>query len=46
MGDPNEHNTLSYITERVDNFLSDNKTSIQNRTINFQTEQGLVAIGS
>ncbi len=41
-----ERNTLSYITERIDNFLSDNQSSIENRTINFQTEQGLIAIGS
>ena len=39
-------NSLSYITERIDNFLSDSKTSIQNKSINFQTEQGLIAIGS
>ncbi|MDD2487804.1 MAG: putative peptidoglycan glycosyltransferase FtsW [Candidatus Gracilibacteria bacterium] len=39
-------NTFSYITERFDNFMSDNQTSIQNKTINFQTEQGLIAIGS
>jgi cell division protein FtsW len=37
---------VSYISERVDNFLSDNKTSIQNQSINFQTKQGLIAIGS
>ena len=37
---------LSYITDRIDNFLADNQTSIRNRSINFQTEQGLIAIGS
>ena len=37
---------LGYITQRIDNFLSDNKTSIQNQSINFQTKQGLIAIGS
>lgn len=37
---------LSYISERIDNFLSDNKDSIANSTINFQTKQGLIAIGS
>lgn len=37
---------LSYITQRVDNFLSDNETAINNQTINFQTKQGLIAIGS
>jgi hypothetical protein len=30
----------------MNNFLADNKTAIQNKTINFQTEQGLIAIGS
>lgn len=39
-------NTLTYITERMDNFLADNQSAISNRTINFQTEQGLIAIGS
>lgn len=35
-----------YVSQRIDNFLSDNKTSIQNQSINFQTKQGLIAIGS
>lgn len=39
-------NSFSYITDRVDNFLADNKNAIQNKSINFQTEQGLIAIGS
>lgn len=39
-------NSLSYISERFDNFLSDNKSSIQNKTINFQTLQWLIAIWS
>ena len=39
-------NSLSYISDRIDNFLADNKSLIQNKTINFQTEQGLIAIGS
>lgn len=43
---PKERGKLSYISERIDNFLSDNKTSIQNQSINFQTKQGLIAIGS
>lgn len=30
----------------MDNFLADNKDAIRNKTINFQTEQGLIAIGS
>lgn len=43
---PIDRNSFSYITDRVDNFLADNKNAIQNKTINFQTEQGLIAIGS
>jgi cell division protein FtsW len=42
----NDRNSFSYITDRVDNFLADNQNAIQNKTINFQTEQGLIAIGS
>ncbi|MBW7954891.1 cell division protein FtsW [Candidatus Gracilibacteria bacterium] len=37
---------LSYITDRIDNFLTDEKDSIKNKTINYQTEQALIAIGS
>lgn len=36
---PTDRNSFSYITDRVDNFLADNKNAIQNKTINFQTEQ-------
>ncbi|MCP4522887.1 MAG: FtsW/RodA/SpoVE family cell cycle protein, partial [Candidatus Gracilibacteria bacterium] len=43
---PETRKTLSYITDRVDNFLADNKEIIKNRTINYQTEQALIAIGS
>jgi len=39
-------NKLWYITKRIDNFLEDNKTSISNKTINYQTKQGLIAIWS
>lgn len=39
-------NTYSYITDRMDNFLSDKKEAIQNKTINYQTEQALIAIWS
>ena len=39
-------NTLWYITQRIDNFLADNKEAISNKTINYQTEQALIAIGS
>ncbi len=42
----NKTGKFIYIAERFDNFLSDNKTSIQNKTINFQTEQWLIAIWS
>jgi cell division protein FtsW len=39
-------NTLGYITQRIDNFFDDNKEAIENKTINYQTEQALIAIGS
>ena len=39
-------NTLWYITQRIDNFLADNETAIKNKSINYQTEQGLIAIWS
>jgi cell division protein FtsW len=39
-------NTLWYITQRIDNFLADNEESIKNKTINYQTEQALIAIWS
>lgn len=37
---------FSYITDRIDNFLADNKDAIKNKTINYQTEQALIAIWS
>lgn len=43
---PDSRNKLSYITDRIDNFLEDNKTAIRSKTINYQTEQGLIAIWS
>jgi cell division protein FtsW len=47
LGSEGEHKSkFAYVTERIDNYLSDNKTAIQKQTINFQTEQGLIAIGS
>jgi cell division protein FtsW len=39
-------NTLWYITQRIDNFLSNNEEAIKNKTINYQTEQALIAIWS
>jgi cell division protein FtsW len=39
-------NSLGYITQRIDNFLSDEKTSIENKSINYQTEQAVIAIWS
>lgn len=39
-------NNLWYITNRIDNFLSNNEEAIKNKTINYQTEQALIAIGS
>ena len=43
---PESRNKLSYITDRIDNFLNDNQEAIKNKTINYQTEQALIAIGS
>lgn len=39
-------NNLWYITQRIDNFLADNREAIKNKTINYQTEQALIAIWS
>ncbi len=39
-------NSLTYISDRLDNFFTTNKNAIQNDTINYQTKQGLLAIGS
>jgi cell division protein FtsW len=39
-------NSLWYITQRIDNFLADNEKAIKNKTINYQTEQALIAIWS
>lgn len=39
-------NSFWYITQRLDNFLSDEKTAIENKTINYQTEQWIIAIWS
>ena len=39
-------NTLWYITQRIDNFLADNEEAIKNKTINYQTEQALIAVWS
>lgn len=44
--DPTSRNKLSYIHDRFNNFLSDEKELIKNKTINYQTEQALIAIGS
>lgn len=43
---PEDRNKLSYITDRIDNFLADPEEIIKNKTINYQTEQALIAIGS
>lgn len=43
---PETRNKLSYITDRIDNFITDEKELIKNKTINYQTEQGLIAIWS
>lgn len=39
-------NNLWYITQRIDNFMADNKEAISNKTINYQTEQAIIAIWS
>lgn len=39
-------NKLWYVTQRIDNFLNDEKEAIKNKTINYQTEQALIAIWS
>ncbi len=39
-------NKLWYITKRIDNFFSSNQQAIKNKTINYQTKQWLIAIGS
>lgn len=39
-------NKLSYITDRIDNFITDEKEQIKNKTINYQTEQAIIAIWS
>jgi cell division protein FtsW len=46
---PETRNKFSYITNRIDNFLSDNKTIIknsENSDSNYQIEQALIAIWS
>lgn len=39
-------NNFWYITHRIDNFLGNSQDAINNQTINYQTEQALIAIGS
>ncbi len=39
-------NSFGYISQRIDNFLDDNEEAIANKTINYQTEQALIAIWS
>lgn len=39
-------NKLWYITQRIDNFMAGSEEAINNKTINYQTEQALIAIGS
>jgi len=43
---PESRNKLSYITDRIDNFITDEKEQIAKKTINYQTEQALIAIWS
>lgn len=44
--DITSRNKLSYITDRIDNFITDEKEQIKNKTINYQTEQAIIAIWS
>jgi len=44
--DIKDRNSLSYIYDRLNNFLADNHSAISNWTINYQTEQWLIAIWS
>lgn len=39
-------NSLGYITQRIDNFLSNEKNAIEDKTKNYQTEQAIIAIWS
>lgn len=41
-----DENKLSYITDRIDNFMTDSKSAISRKTIHYQSEQALIAIGS
>ena len=41
-----EHSKFWYITQRIDNYLTDEKTAIEDNTINRQTKQWLIAIWS
>jgi len=44
--DSTTRNKLSYITDRIDNFITDEKEQIKNKTINYQTKQAIIAIWS
>lgn len=46
IGAGESRNSLSYISDRIDNFLRNNKDAIKDDTINYQTKQWLLAIGS
>lgn len=39
-------NSYGYITQRIDSFLTNSEDSIKSKTINYQTEQALIAIWS
>jgi hypothetical protein len=39
-------NKVTYISRRMDSFFTSSKDAISKKTIAFQTEQGLIAIGS
>ncbi len=39
-------NWFGYITQRIDNFLASKQDAIENKTLHYQNEQALIAIGS
>lgn len=43
---PWDRKKLSYITDRIDNFLDSSENAIKTKNINYQTEQALIAIWS
>jgi len=44
--DPSTRTKLSYVTDRIDNFLANKKDLIESRNVNYQLEQWFIAIWS